>query len=491
MKRLPEIITFCCIIICLLTSATTINRPVDHDGREFTVQMLQDTTGLVSLLKVDSFRLEIIPPSSGIQFFRNGIVFLSNTKYEGKMLPKHVSFGSTEAYTAIVKDSSLGFHIIFSPSSSFSFPCEAITFDNDFKTMYFTKIARKAIKEKIYRSELKPDGKGNSVWVMDENPLDFCKGDYRYTHPAISADGKMMIFASDMEGSLGGMDLFIVMKTGEKWSKPRDLGKSINTPRDECFPFVDNDNNLFYSSNGLAGYGGYDIFTCKFNGDTWEKPMNLTRRINSENDDIAFSIDKTEGKSAFFTKRQKSGNGEMQLFRVVLKQAMYDNNPLSISYIFNGQQVSKTEFVAQKSVEQTSLPEKESVKNVPAEVKKDVKVVGKKTSSSPVKNPQAAKFVLIKTTRPIPDELKDVVVYRVQFLTTTNPRKEDQIVINGVTYKTFEYFYLNAYRYTIGEFRTLAPAKELQSICKKWGYPAAFTAAFKNDSRSLDLTLFK
>ena len=54
--------------------------------------------------------------------------------------------------------------------------------------------------------------------------------------------------------------------------------------------------------------------------ETWENPVNLSRRINSENDDIAFSIDKTDGKSAFYTKKQKSGNGEMQLFKVVLKQ---------------------------------------------------------------------------------------------------------------------------------------------------------------------------
>ncbi len=97
----------------------------------------------------------------------------------------------------------------------------------------------------------------------------------------------------------------------------------------------------------------------------------------------------------------------------------------------------------------------------------------------------------IKSTTALPEKLKDVVVYRVQFLTTTKARKENQIIINNTTYKTYEYFYLNAYRYTIGEFTTLAPAKELQRICQKSGYPQAFVAAFKNETRSLDLTLFK
>ena len=70
------------------------------------------------------------------------------------MLPKHVSFGSNEAYTAIVKDTTLGLHMLFSPSTSFSFPCEAITFSTDFKTMYFTKIAKKEKKEKIYHARI-------------------------------------------------------------------------------------------------------------------------------------------------------------------------------------------------------------------------------------------------------------------------------------------------------------------------------------------------
>jgi hypothetical protein len=68
---------------------------------------------------------------------------------------------------------------------------------------------------------------------------------------------------------------------------------------------------------------------------------------------------------------------------------------------------------------------------------------------------------------------------------------EKKIVINGVSYKTYEYFYLNLYRYTIGEYTSLQQAKDLQVVVRKAGYPDAFVAAFKNDMRSLDLTIFK
>ena len=370
------------------------------------------------------------------------------------MLPKHVSFGTNEAYTALLRDSSLGLHMLFSPAFSFSYPCEATTFSSDFKTMYYTMIGKKEKKEKIYRADYKSDARGDAGWVMAANPLEFCTGNFIYTHPALSSDGKTMIFASDMNGTLGGLDLFIVRKTGEKWSEPENLGKSINTPMYECYPFLDQDNNLFYSSDGLPGLGGFDIFTCKFDGEKWDKPVNLTGRINSEDDDIAFSIEKVEGKIAFYSRRQKAHLENIRLFKVSLKKDMADNNPLTISYIYNGKFVDKTSLLASqtsvpsKSSELTKNTEpaktvvKESVKPPPPEAKKVVKASENKSVPVTVTKPSApeSKVVNIKLTTPLPDELKNIVVYRVQFLSTGNPRKETQVLVNGVPYKTYRVF---------------------------------------------------
>jgi hypothetical protein len=489
MKRLPGLVSFCAVIIGLLASGTIEKRPDDSIATDLMQQAGHDTTGLAGSLKVEGFKLDIIPPSSGVQFYKGGIVFLSNTKDEGKMLSKHISFGTNEAYTALLRDSVIGLHMLFSPTASFSFPCEALTFSSDFKTMYYTMIAKKEKKEKIYRAEYRPDVKGEAGWVMDAGPLEFCTGNYIYTHPALSSDGNIMIFASDMSGTVGALDLFIVRKEGGKWSKPENLGKSINTARYECYPFLDRDNNLFYSSDGLPGIGGFDIFTCKFDGEKWGNPVNLTKKINSEEDDIAFSIEKSEGKIAFYTRRQKSRMEDIKLFKVSVGKESAPNNPLTISYIFNGKAWEKTELLASKPAEVPKAPPVE----VKKEVKKEVKTEEKKVSSVASSAPPAAgaKIVVIKTTSAIPDELKNVVVYRIQFLSTGQPRKETQLLVNGVPYKTFEYVYLGAYRYTIGEFRTIAPAVELKNICKKSGFPDAFVAAFKNDTRSLDFATFK
>ncbi len=505
MKRLPGILSFCFVMTGLIASGTSDKSPDSIILKDYASQTEHDTTGLVGYLKVDPFNITIIPPSSGVQFFRNGILFLSNTKDEGKMLPKHVSFGTNEAYTALLRDSSLGLHMLFSPGTSFSYPCEATTFSSDFKTMYYTMIAKKEKREKIYMAEYLSDTRGDAGWVMNAKPLEFCTGNYIYTHPALSSDGKMMVFASDMDGSLGGLDLFVVKKEGEKWSKPENLGKSVNTPMDECYPFLDQDNNLYYSSKGLPGLGGFDIFTSRFDGEKWDKPVNLSGRINSEEDDIAFSIEKVEGKIAFYTRRQQTHLDNIMLYKVSLKKDMADKKPLTISYIYNGKFVEKASLLAAKTSElskaserpKNTEPEKtvmaESVIPPQPEVKKEVKAPEKKPVQEPVSKTSSpdSKAVIIKLTSPLPDEFKNVVVYRVQFLSTGSPRKEKQVLVNGVPYKTFEYLYLGAYRYTIGEFTTLAPARELQNICRKSGFPQAFVAAFKNETRSIDLTSFK
>jgi hypothetical protein len=316
----------------------------------------------------------------------------------------------------------------------------------------------------------------------------------------------MMIFASDKEGSLGGMDLFISRLTNGKWSTPENLGKLINTSGNEFFPFLDSENNLFFSSDMLPGYGGYDIFTCKFNGVNWDKPINLSDLINTDGDDIAFTINKMDGKTAFFTRRQKSDKNDMQLFRVKLKQDIADRNLLTLSSVFNGKPVPKTSIIATISDNKVKLTDVEPSKTKPltadtktteakvhekrAKIKNTTEkttVTKSETNIRPVEN----KVTTVNKPVPIAAGQKDVVIYRVQLLPGTSQKNSKEMVINGTEYKLYEYVYLGAPRYTIGEFSTLAPATALQNMCRQSGYPQSFVVAFKNNTRSLDVNLFK
>ena len=493
MKKGSEIILFFFAALLLLTSGITGKGSGHSFPGQSQNKAKQDTSGYLNMLTVDSFHLAIVPPSSGIQFYKDEVIFLANAKNEEKMIPTHISFGAIQAYRAIVKDTSLGIHKIFSPTTLFTFPCEAITFGADYKTIYYTKVPKKENKSKIYKAEFRSTANNGPDWVYDTEPLDFCRGNSAFTHPAISADGQFMIFASDKSGTNGGMDLFIIRKKEGNWSVPENMGKSINTIGNELFPFLDSENNLFFSSDGLQGYGGFDIFTCKFNGETWEKPLNLSDKINSYNDDIAFTINKTDGKSAFYTKRQVSGNNEMQLFKVCLKKDAVGNKPLTISSLFNGKAVPKT-LLAEAVTEAQPKKLTENTATVSSQEKKAPEIPsGKKAPIvSDEKVPVTpAKVVSTKPANPVPEELKDVVVYKVQFLSSSKRRIEKQIIINGKTFDTFEYVYLGAYRYTVGEFTALTPARQLRDICKKNGYPDAFVIAVKNGVRSLDANLFR
>jgi hypothetical protein len=469
-------------------------------GNDFRIKSFsieQDT--LNNKLRVDSFPLPIIAPSTGVQFFRNKVIFLSLTKNERKMTPNHISFGTVDAYYASILDSVTGKHVVFSPNFPFSFPCEAVTFNRSYDTIYFTKLAENG-KEKIFMARYSDDGTtGITGGIM---AMEFCTGQYDYSHPTLSADGNMMIFASDKDGSVGGMDLFISRRKGKVWSSPENLGNLINTAGNEFYPFLDHDNNLFFSSDGMKGSGGYDIFTCKYNGKGWDKPIILPTSINSKYDDIAFTINSIDGKSAFFTRR--SGKNEMQLFRIKVRRET--NNLLSI---FNGNPAPKTLTAVVTNEEKSKPSEVEAAVTKPAtktatkpdkNTEKKPSALDKGTKKAPPKpaevkelpvKPTDSKSVTTKPTLPVPDNQKDIIIYRVQISSSGKPKKEKEIVFNGKNYPLYEYFYLGAYRYCIGEFTSNQSAAELQKICRKSTYPDAFVAAFRNNTRLTDLKSIK
>lgn len=136
---------------------------------------------------------------------------------------------------------------------------------------------------------------------------------YSVGHPAISADGKKLIFSSNKPGGAGQSDLYISELVDGNWTEPVSLGSEINTFGNEVFPFFANDSTLFFASDGHLGYGGLDIFQSnKVNG-KWLKPWNLKRPINSAFDDfsIVFDATLTEG---FFSSNRLGGIGSDDIY---------------------------------------------------------------------------------------------------------------------------------------------------------------------------------
>jgi hypothetical protein len=457
MKRLLGIFLFSATV--WITTNGAINKILVQNS---------DTLDSNKLLKVEKISLEIMPPSSGVQFYRDGIVFLSNTKSEGKMLESHTSFGTTEAYYAVQKDTSVGNHTLFSPSYSWQVPCEAMTFSSDYSVMYYTKRPSNREPEKIFQAKYLPAKNGKHEWISDSKPVNFCTDKSIYSHPALSADGEKMVFTSNRSESIGGLDLFISYKEGSGWSSPINLGNSINTRGNEMSPFLDQDNNLFFSSDGIEGFGGYDIYICTYNGRGWDKPSKM---INTQGDELAFTLSRLDGKSAFFATRLKTGSRLPQLFKVTFRDQYALKKLTNLSNAFK--------YIAQTGL--TPAEEPMPVKEKQAEAIRPVK----ETVKVPVK-PQALPEIKQETAK-LPAENKvevsDAIIYRVQFVSTSKPKGSYNLTVGGRTYKTYEYLYNGTYRSCVGEFTSPPPANNLQALMKQGGYPDAFVVAFRNNER--------
>lgn len=123
--------------------------------------------------------------------------------------------------------------------------------------------------------------------------------------PSLSSDGNELYFVSERKGGLGGYDIWYSRK-GEKgsWTKAVNVGAPINTPFDEIAPYIHvNNQNLYFASNGLPGYGSYDIYVSEKKRDSWQEPQNMGAPLNDFDDQYSFTVT-SNGKVAYYSKEQ-------------------------------------------------------------------------------------------------------------------------------------------------------------------------------------------
>ena len=188
----------------------------------------------------------------------------------------------------------------------------------DGKTMYFTRDnynGRKLGKDKDKTTHLKlykatkVDGKWTAIQELPINSDLYSVG-----HPALNADESILYFVSDMPGSLGESDLYRVNIVNGNVSEQtvESLGTYINTEGSEMFPYLDENNNLFFSSNGHPGYGLLDVFVATPIGDRYNAVENLGKPINSNRDDIGFIAKNGIG---FVSSNRVGGTGDDDIYR--------------------------------------------------------------------------------------------------------------------------------------------------------------------------------
>jgi outer membrane protein OmpA-like peptidoglycan-associated protein/tetratricopeptide (TPR) repeat protein len=232
---------------------------------------------------------------------------------------------SAEIESNVIKKSKL-----LSKKVNSSFHDGPISFTNDGKLAAYTRVnylVNKKNKDfvnraKIYFSEIE----GNSY--SKSKPFIYNSDDYSCAHPSLNMDGTVLFFSSDMPGTYGGQDIWMCKKVGDSWSKPINLGFDINTSGDEVFPTVRKDGMLYFSSNGLAGFGDLDIFSAKLKGDIWLLNRNEGLLLNSKSDD--FGITFMNDSMGYFSSNREGGKGadDIYSFKFTNKSVSLDGTVL-------------------------------------------------------------------------------------------------------------------------------------------------------------------
>lgn len=224
------------------------------------------------------------------------------------------------------------------------------TMSSDGRVLYFTKAglidgadysrSKDAVMKKAIYYSVKQAG---DIWSPAiafpyNNPFN-----YSIQHPALSPDGKTLYFASDMPGTMGGMDIFYSENTGSGWTKPVNCGPSINTKEDDVFPYVRKDGKLFFSSRGHITIGGLDIFSSTGAKNKWTDAENLKAPMNSPKDDfgVFYFQDNLTG---FISSNRPGGLGKDDIY-------LFSERPKDKFFAVEGQVVMKDSGAPLENIE--------------------------------------------------------------------------------------------------------------------------------------------
>lgn len=252
----------------------------------------------------------------GASFYKSTLVFTSARDTGGVFVKKHnwTNQSYTNLYGSIVTENgNLAEPEKFSKKIDTRYHESTPVFTNDGMTMYFTRNnflngkkgrdSKKTILLKLYKATRVGDS-----WV-NVTELPFNSDEYNCAHPALSPDEKTLYFSSNMPGSKGMSDIYkVAILSDGSFGTPVNVGGSINTEARETFPFISNNNELYFASDGHPGLGGLDVFITQLKEDgTHGKIKNVGTPVNSNSDDFAFIMD-TATKNGFFSSNRKEDN---------------------------------------------------------------------------------------------------------------------------------------------------------------------------------------
>ncbi len=199
----------------------------------------------------------------------------------------------------------------------------------------------------IYVSYLTPTG-----WSEPQNMGDNINSEFYESGPTLSPDKRALYFCSNRPGGYGGLDLYVSYRQANgKWGPAMNMGPEINSAGDEQAAFIHADNQtLYYTSNGLPGYGNSDLFMIRKGIDgEWGKPENLGYPINTIENEGSMAVS-ADGLTAYYASDRSDSKGGLDLYKFSLRP---DIRPYRTLYVKGKIIDKKTNKTLPSSVELT------------------------------------------------------------------------------------------------------------------------------------------
>jgi len=277
-------------------------------------------------------------------YYKNGIVFSSNNSGPKMIVRKYSWTGNPfwDLYFSEIENGQMKKPEKFDKIFNGRMHDGPASFSNDGNHIAFTRNNYKdKTKDRVVELQIFFSDNENGKWSKPV-PFKYNSEEYSVGQPCLTSDGKTMYFTSDISGGCGGSDIYKVTKdeTGE-WGSIRNMGKEINTEGNEMFPFFEEQKGvLYFSSDGLFGLGGMDIFMCPLSGTETGKVTNAGFPLNTRYNDYSIIVN---GKTGYFASDRPGGSGLDDIYSVgFLKELEIGNKIEGIAMESNGNPVPNT-----------------------------------------------------------------------------------------------------------------------------------------------------
>ena len=238
----------------------------------------------------------------GTAFYGGDIAFYASPKTKGAGDNLDFYFGFIDEYGDIIDSKTLGRKVNSNLDEL------DLVFSSDKKVVYFTRKSYNSNGShlELFKAEVSKSGEWSKI-----KKLPFNNSNRSVGHPSLSKNNRTLYFSSDMEGTMGGLDIFkVLVLPNDRYGKPRNLGSTINSAGNEITPFVSN-NKLYFSSDGRGGLGGYDIFVAEI--DIIKDARNLGAPINSNKNDYGY-VRSRKIDMGYFTSNRGEGKGKDDIY---------------------------------------------------------------------------------------------------------------------------------------------------------------------------------